>query len=352
MKLFNKISLHKKYSVEWFKAIGIALLVVIIIRSFFFVSYSLPTSSMEKTLMEGDYILVSKLNYGARLPITPLTLPFIPSVYSSSLQFPYFRLPAFNKIKDNDVLVFNYLIEDEKPIDKRTAFVKRCVAVAGDTLHIRNGKIFINDHLSEEPENAEFNFIVKTDSTPLDPNQFRKFDITEGGPVMDMYNYNLTTTRKNAELISKLPNVIKSEVMCEDSGLYADNLFPSSMYYAWNMDNYGPIVIPAKGMTVKLNKKTLPLYYRIISVYEGNKLSIINDSICSINDKPAKTYTFKMNYYFMMGDNRHNSADSRFWGFVPEDHIIGKAVMIWFSIDKNRNIFNRFRWNRCFKLIR
>ncbi|MGD0712319.1 MAG: signal peptidase I, partial [Bacteroidales bacterium] len=182
--------------------------------------------------------------------------------------------------------------------------------------------------------------------------ELNDYDITEGESFMEIYSYNIATTRINAQKISKLPNVLKCEIMCEDSGLYANNLFPSSMYYPWNMDNYGPVVIPKKGMSVKLNKLTLPLYYRIISVYEGNKLTIKNDSICIINDKPARIYTFKMNYYFMMGDNRHNSDDSRFWGFVPEDHIIGKAIMIWFSIDKYGSFFNKIRWKRCFKMIR
>ncbi len=351
MKFFSEIFPLTKTTKEWLKAIGIALLALIVIRLFFFQSYSIPTTSMEKTIMEGDYILVSKANYGARLPITPLSLPFFPHVYSSLIKLPYFRIPCSSAIKNNDVVVFNYPIEDKKPVDKRTVFIKRCVAVAGDTLRIKNGKIYINNKLTEEPENIEFNYLVKTDSTSISPEMLQAYDITDGGLFMDMYSYNIATTRSNAEKISKLPIVRKCEVMCEDSGLYANELFPSSMYYPWNMDNYGPIVIPKKGMTVKLNKITLPLYYRIINVYEGNKLSVKNDSICIINDMQTRTYTFKRNYYFMIGDNRHNSDDSRFWGFVPEDHIIGKAVMIWFSIDKFGGFFNKIRWKRCFKLI-
>ena len=352
MKFLSKIFPLDKITKEWLKAIGIALLALVIIRLLFFQSYSIPTTSMEKTIMEGDYILVSKANYGARLPITPLSVPFFPRIYSSLIKLPYFRIPCLTTIKDNDVVVFNYPIEDKKPVDKRTVFIKRCVAVAGDTLRIRNGNIYINGKLTEEPENLEFNYIVKTDSATISPEMLEEYDISEGGPFMDRYTYNIATTRGNAERIRKLPIVHNCEIMCEDSGLYANELFPSSMYYPWNMDNYGPVVIPKRGMTVKLNKQTLPLYYRIINVYEGNKLSVKNDSICTINDKKARTYTFKRNYYFMMGDNRHNSDDSRFWGFVPEDHIIGKAVMIWFSIDKYGAFFNKIRWNRCFKLIR
>lgn len=353
MPLFKKSHFSKKSIFDWLKAIGLALLVVIFIRAFFFECFTIPTTSMEKTLIEGDFILVSKMNYGARIPITPLSVPFTNNkFYTDWFQIPYFRLPGYSFIKADDVIVFNYPIEDEKPVDKRTPFVKRCIAMPGDTLKIKNSKIFINGKEQTESDNAEFNYIVKTDSTQIDQEELEKLGISEGGPVMDISTYNLTMTRENAEKIKKWPNILKTEMICEDSGLYAENLFPSSMYYTWNMDNYGPVVIPAKGMTVKLNKITLPLYYRIISVYEDNKLVVKDDSICEINGKSAKTYTFKMNYYFTLGDNRHNSADSRFWGFVSEDHVIGKAVMIWFSIDKNKGFFNRIRWNRCLKMIK
>jgi signal peptidase I len=351
MKFFAKIYPLDKLPKEWLKALGIALLAIIIIRCFFFQSYFIPTASMEKTIMEGDYLLVSKLNYGARMPVTPFSLPFFPHIYSSLLKMPYFRIPSFSTIKHNDVVVFNYPIEDKMPVDKRTVFIKRCVAVTGDTLCIRNGKIYINRKLSEEPENLEFNYLVNVDSTPIIPALLKTLDITEVEETAEMDKFNITLTRKNAEKISKLRNVKNCEIMCEDSGLYAINLFPSSMYFPWNMDNYGPIIIPKKGMSIKLNKQTLPLYYRIISIYEGNKLEIKNNNIYIINGKQTTTYKFKLNYYFMMGDNRHNSDDSRFWGFVPEDHIIGKAVMIWFSVDKNGGFLNKIRWKRCFKLI-
>jgi signal peptidase I len=307
---------------------------------------------MESTLIKGDYILVSKLNYGSRTPMTILSVPFFDHIYSDLWQLPYYRLPGFSSIKNNDVIVFNYPIRDDKPVDKRIAFVKRCVAIAGDTLKIRNGKVFINGNEISEPENAEFNFLVKTDSAEIPAEKLEELGITEGGQVSDICTYNLTMTRKNSEIISKMPSIIKTEIMCEDSGLYVDHLFPSSMYYSWNLDNYGPIVIPSKGMNVKLDKKTLPLYFRIISVYEENTLVVKNDTIIEINGNPAKEYTFKMNYYFVLGDNRHNSADSRFWGFVPEDHVIGKAVMILFSKDRNKSFFNGIKWDRCFKVIK
>jgi signal peptidase I len=355
MPELKKIQLSKKTRKnisDWIKAFGIALIVALFIRAFLFESYTIPTSSMESTLIRGDYILVSKLSYGSRTPMTILSVPFFDDHYSDICELPYFRMPGFSSIKNNDVIVFNYPIRDEKPVDKRIPFVKRCVAVAGDTLAIRDGKVFVNSKEITEPDHAEYNFLVKTDSGEIPAEKLEELGITEGGQVEDQNTYNLTMTRKEAEIISKMPNVIKTEIMCEDSGLYADQLFPSSMYYSWNMDNYGPIVIPAEGMTVKLNKITLPLYYRIISIYENNTLSVKNDTIILINGKQERTYTFKMNYYFVLGDNRHNSADSRFWGFVPEDHIIGKAVMILFSKDRNKSFFSGIKWNRCMKIIR
>ncbi len=355
MRLLKKIqvsSISRKGFLGWLKAVCIAFLLILFIRGFMFETYTIPTTSMEKTLVEGDIILVSKLSFGARTPITHLSVPFFSKIYYNDLQLPYFRLPGFTHIKENDVIVFNYPCEDNKPIDKRTPFIKRCVALAGDTLKIRNGKVFINGKGLNEPIDAEFDFIVKTDSTQIDPKQLEKLGITEGGNFMDISTYNLTMTRKNAKKIKKFPNVFKTEIICEDSGICSENIFPSSIYYTWNIDNYGTLIIPAKGMTVKLNKITLPLYYKIISVYENNILAVKNDSIFEINGKPANTYTFKKNYYFALGDNRHNSADSRLWGFIPEDHIIGKAVMIWFSIDKSKKYFNRMRWDRCFKMIK
>jgi len=354
MNFFEKIYFHikrKRNIVDWIKAFFIAVLIILFVRCFIFEIYFIPSTSMEKTLVKGDFIFVSKISYGSRIPITPISLPFFNNVYSNIIHFPYLRFFGITSIKTNDIIVFNYPIKDEVPVDIRTPFVKRCLAVAGDTLKIKDGIVFINRKEIIEPENTEFNYIVNTDSIPIKHDKLDSLGITEGGAINETCTYNITMTRKISEKIKKLSNVKKIERMCEDNGLYAENLFPSSMYYSWNMDNYGPIVIPKKGMTIKLNKITLPLYFRIISVYEGNKLVIKNDSIFEIDGKRAKTYTFKMNYYFVLGDNRHNSADSRFWGFVPEDHIIGKVKMILFSIDREKRFFNRIRWNRFFNYI-
>ncbi|MFH0864726.1 MAG: signal peptidase I [Bacteroidota bacterium] len=334
-----------KNIVDWIKAVLMALAVVFFIKAFLFESFTIPTTSMEKTLITGDYILVSKASCGARIPLSQIFIPFL-----NPAQEPEIRLPAISPVERNDILVFNYPVEDDKEIEKRTPFVKRCMGIPGDTLLIKNGIVKINGQAVPDIEHLEFNYFIQT-SDPFNTDSLAAMGITEGGAVMDMSHYNLTMTKKNAEIISKKYNVDNIQIMCEDSGLYTSTLFPSSMYYSWNMDNYGPLVIPKKGNSVKLDKLSMPLYYRIISIYENNKLEVKNDSIYFINNLPAKTYTFKMDYYFVIGDNRHNSTDSRFWGFVPENHIIGKAVMVWFSVDGCKSFLSKFRRDRWFKLI-
>ncbi|HNW97867.1 MAG TPA: signal peptidase I [Bacteroidales bacterium] len=346
LNFLQKHSNTLKNLTDWVKAILFALIIVFFIKTFFYESYTIPSTSMENTLLRGDNILVSKFNYGPRLSLMKIIFPFLDS--DESL---FFRLPGISSVHRNDVIVFNYPINEKKNIEQRTPFIKRCVALPGDTLKIKNSHVIVNGDILEESENIEFNYFIRTNK-PFNTDSLSDLGITEGGPVMDMAHYNFAMTRKMAKFIKKKSNVEEIKIISEDSGLYSSNLFPSSMYYMWNMDNYGPVVIPKKGTTVKLNKLTLPLYYRIISVYEGNIINVKNDSICTINGIPSKTYTFKMNYYFVMGDNRHNSRDSRFWGFLPEDHIIGKAVMIWFSTDRFKPTFNKFRSDRWFKMIR
>lgn len=346
--LFSKFRKYNQKSVfEWIKALLLALFLLILLNVFVFETYTIPSTSMEKTLVTGDYIFVNKLGCGARLPSTPIAIPFT-SIYFDWPTLPYVRIPGSNSIKNNDIVVFNYPLDENKLIDRRTPFVKRCVAIPGDTFKLLNSIVYINNKALEIPSNLEFNYLLQTNGTPFNEDFLDRYDISEGGPVTDINTFNITLTNKNAEQIKKLPNVIKCERMLEDRGLYSDYLFPSSFYYPWNMDNYGPLVIPKKGSKVPLSKKTIPLYYRIIKVYEKNDLEIKNDS-AFINGIFTKEYTFKMDYYFMLGDNRHNSSDSRMWGFVPEDHIIGKALFIITSVDKRKFFLEKFRWDRFFK---
>jgi signal peptidase I len=249
--------------------------IYLLMRTFIFQSYSVPSNSMNNTLKAGDYIFVNKLAYGARIPMTPLTIPFS-NVYWEGIQLPYFRTIGYSKIKQQDIVVFNFPLDNGLPIDQRQNYVKRCIAVAGDTLEINKGVVFINNKALIEAKNTLFQ--VDAD--------------------------------KNRILV--------------DSNVYSPAVFPNNADVKWNIDYFGPLYIPKKGDSIVLTKNNLLFYKRIIENFEHNKLAIINDSIF-INVQPIKYYHFKMNYYFMMGDNRNNSIDSRFWGFVPEDHIIGRV---------------------------
>ena len=344
---------------EWIKAILFAVLLVYILFTFCFQIFTIPTSSMEKTLLPGDFIFVSKLHYGPRIPLTPLnfplchqTLPFsnIKS-YLEWINIPYARILGFSKIKQNDVVVFNYPVEDEHPVDHRTYFVKRCIGVPGNTIEIRGGYAYVNDSLIEEPENVQYNYHIKISSGELIEDSLTTWGITEGGKISKNGDYSLSLTYRNALHIQSLPNVSLVEKFVEKPGMYADYIFPNNEKIKWNVDWFGPVVIPMKGDTIHIGITNLPIYRRLIETYEENKLEVKNDSIY-INDSLAAFYVPKMNYYFMMGDNRHNSADSRFWGFVPEDHIVGKAMYITFSINRSGEVKEENRKGRWFSKIK
>lgn len=349
---------------EWSEAIVFAVIAATIIRTFFLEAFTIPTSSMEKTLLIGDFLFVSKVSYGARIPMTPLavpfvhhTMPFTDSVksYTTAVQLPYMRLPGLGKVKNNDMVVFNYPMEDFRPVDKQENYIKRCVAIPGDLLQVKDAVLYINNKAGFVPQNMQLRYYVKTDGSPLDPEALQKLGITDVSFDPDNFagDYQMLTTFENAEKLAAFGNVQKVIPMVEPSkNLRIDPMmFPQSQMYGFNVDNFGPVKVPSKGSSVELNLKTLPIYKRIISVYEKNKLEV-KDSLIFINGARAKSYTFKMDYYFMMGDNRHNSLDSRFWGFVPDDHIVGKAVFIWLSLDNTTgNIFKKIRWKRMFTSI-
>jgi signal peptidase I len=313
---------------------------------------------MEKTLLSGDYVVVNKLSYGPRIPITPLALPFVHQVmpftentnsYLDWIQIPYMRLFSAPDVKRNDVIIFNYPMEDERPIDQRTFYVKRCVAIAGDTLELKSGQVFINGIYNDRSENLQFDYKIVADVDSLNIDSLKHLGITDGGYMKNKKEFWLTLNANNLEKVKVFPHIISVEPLTDRKGAYNDYTFPENEHFLWNVDFFGPLYIPKAGDSVTLTKDTLPLYERIIRVYEKNNLRVSNDSIF-INEVYTKSYTFKMNYYFMMGDNRHNSADSRFWGFVPEDHIVGKASLILMSIDKG-NANDRIRGDRWFKSV-
>lgn len=429
-------SLKRQWYQEWGDALIFAVVAATIIRTFFLEAFKIPTPSMEKNLLVGDMLFVSKISYGARLPMTPMTFPFthntIPILETKSYleiyELPYMRLPGFGSIQRNDVVVFNFpagdtvlaerpnetyytilndlcftdyvnskshpsveefnkikndllnykrkkLIEDGKlivrPLDKKDNYIKRCVGIPGDILEIKNHELYVNGKPSGSTDEMQFRYSLTFGQSQIDQKALKeKFDINRDEVFQsDTFVFNMPLSEKVKKEITadfKITEVIVNNkekgyyhIMENLPGGYRDaegvphpsfdwmHVFPNDIQYDWTEDNFGPLTIPAEGATVKLDQKTLPLYRRIIEVYEYNTLEVKGNDIL-INGEKTKEYTFKQDYYWLMGDNRHNSLDSRFWGFVPYDHVVGKAVLIWFSSDPETGI----RWNRIFKAIR
>ena len=408
--------------VEWIDALIFALVAVYLINIFLFQNYKIPTSSMEKTLMVGDHLFVSKLSFGPRMPITPLSFPLVQNTFpiintKSYFEWPqwdYRRLKGFGKIEHNDIVVFNFpagdtvafrrpnpdyyttilelgkrqlaqkpsLLEENnyereyerrklvnnlgrevvhnnprefgeviyRPVDRRDNYVKRCVALPGDTLEIRSNQIYINGEVLENPENIQFNYHLTTDGTMLSQRFFDRLNISEAdkreagvGP-----HYILPFTQEMVETVSNYGFVENIEIDERQPNQTGMRVFPYTRHHKWSRDNYGPLWMPKKGKTVELTPENLLVYKRIIEAYEGNTLEFKDETIF-INGEPTETYTFEMNYYFMLGDNRHKSADSRHWGFVPEDHIVGRPILTWLSLNPDKSFPANIRWSRFFK---
>lgn len=355
----NKVK--KSFFREWLDAIVFAVIAATIIRKLFFEAYTIPTSSMEKSLLAGDFLFVSKLSYGARMPITPISVPFahhtmpftqdVPA-FSTIIQLPYMRLPGFQKIENNDVVVFNYPMEDFRPTDKKENYIKRCVGIPADVLQVKNGILFVNAKEADMPEKLQWLYHVKTDGTDFNAKALRKLEITEGGKASQMGDYTFPLTKNGIDEIKGFSIVKEVNVLFKPQSEYSDYIYPHDTICPWNVDWFGPITVPAKGMTIKLDTKNIALYRRVIEAYEHHTLTIVNGQAI-IDGNAAAEYTFAMDYYFMMGDNRHNSADSRFWGFVPIDHIVGKAVFVWLSLDPDPEVslFSKIRFKRMLKFI-
>tara|TARA_B110000090_G_scaffold116387_1_gene129703 strand:- start:112 stop:1368 length:1257 start_codon:yes stop_codon:yes gene_type:complete len=364
-KFWKKREKKKKKSEvrSWIDAIGFAVIAATILRTFLIEAYTIPTSSMEKSMLIGDFLFVSKVSYGPRVPMTPIAFPLVHHTmpigngksYTEAVQFPYHRMKGFGKIKRNDCVVFNWPAETlGRPVDKKENYVKRCVGVPGDKIEIINAQLIVNEAPQKEPEGMkkQWHYNVSTKGTGLNPNiLYEKYDITEGGYGRNKNEYNLTLTNESRDAIQSFANVTSVKKQFEESGSYAEYIFPHDKKYKWNNDNFGPITVPASGKTVNITIDNLSIYKDIIERYEKNKLEVIEGDIY-INDKLANTYTFAMDYFWMMGDNRHNSADSRFWGFVPENHIVGKALFVWMSWDKNAKGLKKIRWNRLFSSVK
>jgi signal peptidase I len=341
---------------EWTDAIVFAVVAATIIRWLILEAFTIPTPSMEKSLLVGDFLFVSKLHYGARTPATPLQMPLthqkiwgtnIPS-YLDWIQLPQFRLPGFSSVKRNDVVVFNYPPDFQYPVDLKTNYIKRCVAAPGDVLEVKDMQVYINGELEENPPKTQFRYFIQTGET-INPRIFDKYDITEKYKVNG--GYMIFTTPKTADELKTLQFIADVKVLEAEEGQAEMRIYPNANKYPWNVDFWGPIEVPAEGWTIDINEETMTKYGSVIEYYEGHDLVEVKDGTLKIDGEPFTSYTFKQNYYFMMGDNRHNSEDSRFWGFVPADHIVGKALFIWMSIDPDKSFFSKIRWGRLFNGI-
>ncbi len=417
---------------SWVDAIVFALVAVYIINLFFFQNYQIPSSSLEKSLMVGDFLFVSKVAYGPRVPNTPFSFPLVQNTlpilncksYLEHPQLDYKRLLGTGHVKRGDIVVFNFPAGDTitilqqnpdyytncyqeglaflkqqapgtkpapdrcyrfgrdivkakesfygkmmyRPVDKRENYVKRCVGLPGETLKIVNNQVYIDGKIVYDHPGVQYNYWIQTDGSSLSDDQFEELGISKddrmllnqayGDDVLHQlgYKYNtvgkvnpvyrLPLTHEKYLLLKKYRNVLS--ILTEPS-IVGGDVFPLGNTWGWTRDNYGPLWIPKKGATIQLTADNLLTYSRIIEAYEHNKLQVIN-GVAYINGKAAKTYTFKMDYYWMMGDNRHNSEDSRYWGFVPEDHVVGQPLFVWLSLDKDKTFLGKIRWNRFFKL--
>ncbi|MGM9789729.1 MAG: signal peptidase I [Candidatus Cryptobacteroides sp.] len=380
---------------DWLDAIIFAVVFVTFINIFFFQAFKIPSSSMESSLLTGDHLFVSKLAFGPRIPQTPLTIPFTHNVffgkesYSTLIQNDYRRLKGFRHVRRGDYVVFGFPDGDSvlvkapsedyytvcrlygkdytvrsygpviaRPSDKKDHYVKRCVAVAGDTLKIVDGRVYIDSEPQTVWPGIQTTYTVITNGTRINQKSLDKFGLNISELYYDesLPGYpQMPLTASMLEKVKACPNVVTVEEQIDvyppdypDSYLM---LFPFRENFRWTRDNYGPIWVPKAGVSVKLDSGNLPLYERIIRDYEHNSLNVDAEGRIFINGEEADEYTFRQDYYFMMGDNRHNSLDSRYWGFVPEDHIVGRPAVIWLSTDGSRSFPSNIRWRRFLKFV-
>ena len=379
----KKIIKRKPVWREWLDAAVFAIVAATLIRTFLVEAYTIPTGSMEGTLLVNDYLFVSKISYGPRIPMTPLAVPLVHNTlpvtggksYSEAVKWDYHRWWGLGDVERYDVVVFNfpegdtiikempeqdyYIYEralgrqtvlntytvDTRPVDKTDNYIKRCIGIPGDKIELRNGIVYVNDKPSPVFPHSKMEYRVITNGSPLNT----EFLDEQKAEVMNVAGneYDLLIENQAVPAVQKQPQIARFIPVIAPKGevgsVQAWTFPQDTTHFKWNLDNFGPLVIPKKGTTVQLTPENIALYRRVIGVYEGNKLEERNGQFF-INGQPSSSYTFKMDYFWMMGDNRHNSLDSRFWGFVPEDHVVGKAWFVWLSYGENG-----IRWSRLFR---
>ena len=360
---------------EWWDSVLFAVVAATLIRGLFLEAYTIPTGSMEKSLLINDFLFVSKVHYGARTPKTILQVPLthqkiwfteIPS-YSDAIQIPNFRLPGFTSVKNGDVVVFNYPGCPERPdpyggfdkypVDLRTNYIKRCIGIGGDVVDIRNSEVYVNNKKFDNSAGTQKYYSIET-NTNVNEKLFEKLGVENKGERSEngKIYYSINSTESALSELKKydfVTNIFPDIISKGDTSDQNYNAFPhQTTLFSNNRDNFEPFTVPKKGMKIELTEKNIAMYKSVITVFDLNKNAQYKNGKIFIDGKQVNTYTFNQDYYFMMGDNRYESDDSRFWGFVPADHIVGKAVFIWMSIDANGSLLNKIRWSRLFSLIK
>ena len=360
---------------EWWDSVLFAVVAATLIRGLFLEAYTIPTGSMEKSLLINDFLFVSKVHYGARTPKTILQVPLthqkiwfteIPS-FSDAIQIPNFRLPGFTSVKNGDVVVFNYPGCPERPdpyggfdkypVDLRTNYIKRCIGIGGDVVDIRNSEVYVNNKKFDNATGTQKYYKIES-NTNINEKLFEKLGIEnkgEGSENGKIY-YSINATESALAELKKydfVTNIFPDIIAKGDTSDQNYNAFPhQTTLFSNNRDNFEPFTVPKKGMKIQLTDKNIAMYKSVITVFDLNKNAEYKNGKIFIDGKQVNEYTFNQDYFFMMGDNRYESDDSRFWGFVPADHIVGKAVFIWMSIDANGSLLNKIRWSRLFSLIK
>ncbi|MBP6619709.1 MAG: signal peptidase I [Leadbetterella sp.] len=371
----KKTKKQKSAMREWWDSVLFAVVAATLIRGLFLEAYTIPTGSMEKSLLINDFLFVSKVHYGARTPKTILQVPLthqkiwfteIPS-YSDAIQIPNFRLPGFTSVKNGDVVVFNYPGCPERPdpyggfdkypVDLRTNYIKRCIGIGGDVVDIRNSEVYVNNKKFDNAANTQKYYSIET-NTNVNEKLFEKLGIENKGERSESGKiyYSINATESALAELKKydfVTNIFPDIIAKGDTTDQNYNAFPhQTTLFSNNRDNFEPFTVPKKGMKIQLTDKNIAMYKSVITVFDLNKNAEYKNGKIFIDGKQINEYTFNQDYYFMMGDNRYESDDSRFWGFVPADHVVGKAVFIWMSIDANGSLLNKIRWSRLFSLIK